>query len=178
MDRTARLSQLRRHLKLIDDGVAPVVEAYRQHVHCGPGCGDCCHQTFGVSSLEGQWLREGLKTLSIEQRAAIIERANAYQPDERMPCPLLGTDASCQLYPWRPRLCRKYGIPLWHPDRPHEVRTCKLNFRDLVDIDADMILEPQAEWARDWIRLREATGLRHDDAASIADHLRTGNDDA
>jgi len=171
VERSEQLALLRVHLRVVDDGVAPVVERYREHIQCRAGCGDCCHQTFRVSTLEGMLLRDALATLPIETRDAIIARAKAYRPDTRTPCPALDDDARCQLYDARPRLCRKYGIPLWHPDRPHEVTTCALNFTRVTDIDAQMILEPQAEWARAWIRLREATGQRHGDVATIAEHL-------
>lgn len=170
-DRAGRLARLRVHLQLIDRDVAPVVDRHREHIQCRPGCGDCCHQSFRVSALEGELLREGLAALDPASRDRILARARAYAPDRRMPCPALGDDARCLLYEHRPRLCRKYGIPLWHPDRPHEVTTCALNFRGVTDIDADAILEPQAEWARDWIRTREATGTAHGDVASIAEHL-------
>jgi Fe-S-cluster containining protein len=172
MDRLAKLARLRVHLRLIDDDVAPVVARHREHIQCRPGCGDCCHQTFRVSSLEGELLRDGLDALDSEVRDQVLARARAYQPDRREPCPALDERASCLLYDFRPRLCRKYGIPLWHPDRPHEVTTCALNFRGVTDIDAEAILEPQAQWARDWIRTREATGLAHGDASTIAEHLR------
>lgn len=166
-----RLDRLRRHLRLVDDGVAPVVARYREHIQCRAGCGDCCHQSFRVSDVEGELLREGLAQLPSDARDDVLAAARTYAPDRRMPCPLLAADASCRLYAHRPRLCRKYGIPLWHPDRPHEVRTCSLNFRGVHDIDAETILDPQAEWARDWIRVREALGLAHGGGDSIAAHL-------
>lgn len=170
-DRAGRLARLRVHLQLIDGDVAPVVARHREHIQCKPGCGDCCHQSFRVSALEGELLREGLAALDPAPRDRILARARAYAPDRRVPCPALDDDARCLLYEHRPRLCRKYGVPLWHPDRPHEVTTCALNFRGVTDIDAEAILEPQAEWARDWIRTREATGTAHGDVASIAEHL-------
>ncbi|MBL8944743.1 MAG: YkgJ family cysteine cluster protein [Myxococcales bacterium] len=170
-DREARLVRLRVHLQLIDRDVAPVVARHREHIQCKPGCGDCCHQSFRVSALEGELLREGLAALDPAPRDRILARARAYAPDRRVPCPALDDGARCLLYEHRPRLCRKYGIPLWHPDRPHEVTTCALNFRGVTDIDAEAILEPQAEWARDWIRTREDTGTAHGDVASIAEHL-------
>jgi Fe-S-cluster containining protein len=171
VDAEEKLELLRVHLRVIDEGVAPVVARYREHIQCRSGCGDCCHQTFRVSALEGALLREALAALPTDVRDAVIARAKAYRPDTRTPCPALDDDARCLLYDARPRLCRKYGIPLWHPDRPHEVTTCTLNFRGVIDIDAEMILEPQAEWARAWIRLRERTGQAHGDVATIAEHL-------
>ncbi|MCA9648821.1 MAG: YkgJ family cysteine cluster protein [Myxococcales bacterium] len=169
---------LREHLRLIDQGVAPVVERHPDQVRCGPGCSDCCHQTFRVSALEGAYLREGLAVLPAPERAEILARAARHRPDRRQPCPVLGDDGRCRLYEHRPRICRKYGIPLWHPDRPHEVRCCPLNFRSMADIDPELILEPQAAWAEDWIRLREALGIRDPGHATIAEHLLAGDEEA
>jgi hypothetical protein len=168
---TAR-ERLRRHLRLIDDGVRPVVERHAAQVQCGPGCSDCCHQTFRVSELEGALLREGLATLPPVEQVDIRTRAAAWGPDRRDPCPILDAAGRCRLYDHRPRICRKYGIPLWHPDRPHEVRCCPLNFRDMADIDPALILDPQAGWAEDWIRLRAELGLSAGVDRSIAEHLR------
>ena len=163
--------RLRVHLQLIDRGVAPVVERYREHIECRAGCSDCCRQTFRVSEIEGALLREGLAALTPAERDDILARARAYSPDARQPCPVLGDDDRCRLYDHRPRICRKYGIPLWHPDRPHEVTTCEKNFRGTPDIDAELILDPQAEWARDWILLREELGLPKSTKATIAEAL-------
>jgi Fe-S-cluster containining protein len=164
-------ARLRVHLRLIDRDVAPVVERYRAHIECRAGCSDCCHQTFRVSEIEGAYLREGLATLPAATRDDILARARAYVPDARQPCPVLDDDGRCRLYAHRPRICRKYGIPLWHPDRAHEVTTCPKNFRDATDVDADLILDPQAEWARDWIRLRRELELPDSPRATIAEHL-------
>ncbi len=164
-------SRLRVHLKLIDDGVAPVVARYREHIQCRSGCSDCCHQTFAVSELEGALLREGLAAAAPAVRDDIVRRAAVWSPDARQPCPALSTDGACRLYEHRPRICRKYGIPLWHPDRPDEVRTCELNFRGVADIDPELVLDPQAAWAEDWIRLRQQLGLGPAANRPIAVHL-------
>lgn len=166
------LRRLRVHLQLIDDGVAPVVERYREHIQCRSGCSDCCHQTFAVSEVEGELLREGLAEAAAAVRQDIVERAEGWSPDVRQPCPVLSAQGACRLYVHRPRICRKYGIPLWHPDRPGEVRTCSLNFGGVTDIDPELVLDPQAGWAEDWIRLRESLGLPSADNAPIAEHLR------
>ena len=167
-----REARLRAHLRLIDDDVAPVVDRYRAHVQCKAGCSDCCAQTFSVSALEGELLREGLRQAAPDVREDIVARARAWEPDARVPCPVLSDEGRCRLYAHRPRICRKYGIPLWHPDRPHEVRTCPKNFQDVPDIDAGLIVDPQAAWAADWIRLREELDEPRD-VAPIASYLRT-----
>lgn len=173
----ARRKRLRRHLRLLDEGVAPVVERYDAHIRCAPGCDDCCHQTFRVSPLEGELLREGLAEASEAVRDDIVERAQEYRPDRRDRCPVLGDDGRCRLYDHRPRICRKYGIPLWHPDRPQQVRCCPLNFRDVADIDSGLILDPQAGWAEDWIEVREQLGEPAGADRTIAEWVGQGPTD-
>mgnify|MGYP000284684340 CR=1 FL=1 len=125
-----------------------------------------------MSAIEGALLREGLAALPSAEQAEIRDRAAAWRPEQRDPYPLLDDAGRCRLYDHRPRICRKYGIPLWHPDRPHEVRCCPLNFRDMADIDPGLILDPQAGWAADWIRLREELDLPSGTDRPIAEHLR------
>lgn len=168
---SARLARLGRHLRLIDDGVAPVVQRYAEHIQCRAGCSDCCHQTFRVSTVEGELLRQGLQAAPEPVRADILTRASRWQADDKQPCPVLSEDGACRLYDHRPRICRKYGIPLWHPDRPHQVRTCPKNFQGVADLDADLVLEPQAGWAEDWIKLREALAIDAGADIPIAEHL-------
>ena len=160
------LGRLRLHLRLIDQAVAPVVARYREHIQCKKGCFACCSQTFAVSEIEAELLREGLDTLSPSVRDDIIDRARRHQPGA--PCPVLADEGHCRLYTFRPRICRKYGIPLWDPQRPERVRTCSLNFRDVADLDPALIVEPQAEWAKDWIRLRRQLNLPRQENRSIA----------
>ena len=169
MDDRAR-ERLRVHLAVIDRDVATVVDRYREHIECRAGCSDCCHQTFRVSDLEGAYLREGVAALPASARDDILARARGYAPDTRTPCPALSEAGECRVYAHRPRICRKYGIPLWHPDRPHEVKTCPKNFTRATDVDADHIAPPQAEWAADWIRVREELALPAT-AKTIAEHL-------
>ncbi|MCY1056985.1 YkgJ family cysteine cluster protein [Nannocystis sp. SCPEA4] len=169
---TRQLQRLRVHLRIVDGDVAPVVARYREHIQCRPGCGECCRQSFTVSEIEGALLREGLAAADPSTRAAIVARARTHAPGAA--CPALGDGEICLLYAHRPRICRKYGIPLWHPERPHELKTCRLNFRGVADLDADLIVEPQAGWAADWIALREELGLGRQDNRSIAAWLADG----
>ncbi|MBV1859306.1 MAG: YkgJ family cysteine cluster protein [Nannocystaceae bacterium] len=171
-------TRLRRHLQVIDTDVEPVVQRYRAHIECAQGCSDCCQQTFRVSHLEGAYLREGLLALPDDTRADILARARDYTPDERQPCPVLSAKGACRMYAHRPRICRKYGIPLWNPERPDRVDTCPKNFRDVADIDAGLIVDPQARWAEAWIDIRdEEDTARTTD--TIAAHLQQAlTDDA
>ena len=166
----ASRARLRRHLEVIDTDVEPVVQRYRAHIECANGCSDCCRQTFRVSHLEGAYLREGIAALPDDMRADILDRASRYSPDKRHACPILSDAGSCRMYGHRPRICRKYGIPLWNPQRPDRVDTCPKNFGDVHDIDAALIVDPQARWAQAWIDVRheEETARTTD---TIAAHL-------
>lgn len=144
---------------------------YAEHIACAEGCSDCCHQSFRVSGLEGAYLREGLSLADEATRADILDRAARYQEGTRTPCPVLSEAGACRLYAHRPRICRKYGIPLWNPSRPEQVDTCPKNFRNVADIDADLILDPQARWAEAWIEIREHAESAKQ-TAPIAAHLR------
>lgn len=166
------MARLRVHLAIVDGGVAPVVARYAAHIGCRPGCSECCHQSFRVSELEGALLREGLAAAGPMVRAEIVGRAQRYEAGRGEACPALDDGGRCQLYEHRPRICRKYGIPLWHAERPHELRTCRLNFRGVDDLEADLIVEPQALWAADWIALREELALGPQDNRAIAAWLR------
>lgn len=158
--------RLRVHLRIIDADVRSVVARYGEHIQCRPGCSECCGQTFKVSEIEGALLREGLRGLPEAAQAEIVARARAHGPGA--PCPVLAESGTCQLYEHRPRICRKYGIPLWNPERPHELATCRLNFGGVADLEPDLIVEPQAGWAADWIELREELELGAQDNRTIA----------
>ncbi|MEE9384273.1 MAG: YkgJ family cysteine cluster protein [Nannocystaceae bacterium] len=168
-----RREELRVHLKLIDDGVGPVLTKYREHIQCAPGCSDCCSQQFSVSELEAERLRDGLAELSDTERDDIGGRASTHAPGQ--PCPVLSSQGRCRLYEHRPRICRKYGIPLWDPGQPERVRTCPLNFRGVTDIDQSLIVDPQAMWAAEWIGLRQRLNLGPQDNRTIAEWLAIGS---
>jgi Fe-S-cluster containining protein len=76
----------------------------------------------------------------------------------RLACPAL-EDGVCQIYEHRPLICRKYGMPLYNPQKPEQVFACELNFRpgeeildsQLVQIHTNLChgaAEVQAEYNR------------------------------
>lgn len=86
-------------------------------VACRSGCSHCCHQSVGITPLEGFAIVEHLRhTRSPEDLAAItsqLERRVAetagLRPSEqyspRFPCVFLA-DGACSIYPVRPLVCR------------------------------------------------------------------------
>jgi Fe-S-cluster containining protein len=129
-------------------------------IHCRAGCSDCCHQLFQITEMEAAAISAGVAKMPAETRERLRDRAAAYldrrralvagigeqeawgqlpPPGARLPCPALD-DGACALYEHRPLICRKYGIPLWNPDRPGRVYACSLNFGDGDEIvDPDLI---------------------------------------
>ncbi len=100
----------------------------------------------------------GIKELPNEKRSAMRERAQQYLVDReklfadrqvpdawgslpppglRLACPAL-EDGACQIYEHRPLICRKYGMPLYNPQKPDRVFACELNFKP-----GDEIVDPQ-----------------------------------
>jgi Fe-S-cluster containining protein len=125
-------------------------------IQCRRGCTDCCHHLFQITELEAGFISHGVKRLPDAQRLAMEQRARDYSqarqkllcqrqvPDAwgslppaglRLACPAL-QDGACQIYENRPLICRKYGMPLYNPQRPERIFACELNFRpgeEIVD---------------------------------------------
>jgi Fe-S-cluster containining protein len=97
---------------------------------CGRGCAACCHQLVPVSTIEAQRIAEHLRRLPRSERrdlAKAVDRqaerfaawvatrppgdvsdrvVNANYLRQRIPCPFLGKEKECRIYPVRPLICR------------------------------------------------------------------------
>jgi len=106
---------------------------------CRQGCSACCRGLFDITLLDAFLLREGFAQLPVDVQEQVLERcrprlselqqrwpqlANPYLlndlPDDswtdmpegdETPCPLLGADGFCLVYPFRPMTCRLHGLP-------------------------------------------------------------------
>jgi Fe-S-cluster containining protein len=68
-------------LRIIDDALADAARRSGEHLVCRPGCTQCCHGAFAISSLDALRLRAGMETLAATQpavAAAVTQRAQAY----------------------------------------------------------------------------------------------------
>ncbi|MBI4401974.1 MAG: YkgJ family cysteine cluster protein [Nitrospirae bacterium] len=108
---------------------------------CRQGCCRCCVGPFAITILDAAELQRGLATLdgSVRQdieatahrQTAAIEAEfprlsespflDGWSDPEQdavverfadLPCPALGSDGSCHVYPFRPVTCRTTGIPV------------------------------------------------------------------
>jgi hypothetical protein len=169
---TGALARLRVHLAIVDGGVAPVVARYGAQISCRPGCSECCHQSFRVSELEGALLREGLAAAAPRcGRRSTCGRALRGGPGRGVPgarrrgaLPAVRAPAADLPQVWDPAVA------------PRSAARAKARVGSTsagsVDLEAELIVEPQAGWAADWIELREELGLGPQDNRAIAAWLR------
>ena len=137
----------------IDHVFDTVRQQHPDCVKCKLECVDCCHALFDLSLVEALYINRKFLAAALEDRkAAILEEANRtdrriYQlkrkafksvesgekseeqvllemAAERVRCPLLNADNTCELYTYRPITCRIYGIPTSIGGRGH---TCGLS---------------------------------------------------
>ncbi len=84
---------------------------------CRAGCGWCCHQQVGITSLEAIRIAAHLRDLAPETAAELVEnlrRVNSQtqglstgqRAQSRLACAFLSIDGNCRIYPVRPLRCR------------------------------------------------------------------------
>jgi hypothetical protein len=127
-------------------------------------------------------LREELRALArtyLEARKQLI--GAAAEPEAwgslpplgtRLPCPAL-KDGICRIYEHRPLICRKFGIPLYNPDKPgRRVFACELNFRDGDEISDGQLVQIQTEIHERWKQVQadynESGGYRDPQPITVA----------
>jgi len=138
-------------------------------IKCQRGCTDCCHHLFQITELEAAFIAHALKSMPGEKRLPMEERAQKYIEDReellaechvpdawgslpppglRLACPAL-EDGACQIYEHRPLICRKYGMPLYNPQKPEQVFACELNFLPGEEILDSQLVQIHTNLCRD-----------------------------
>ncbi len=102
-------------------------------MECKAGCSDCCRARLSITRVEEHLFRRGVARLSVHEQRELRRRA---QDSEREMCPALDDEGRCQLYEWRPLICRSFGVPLRHRSEvvlvnPPVIDVCDLNFVDM-----------------------------------------------
>jgi len=119
-----------------------------RRIHCRLGCTDCCHHIFHITEIEAARISRAVKALPPAERGLLEQRPRAYlpaqreilrehgflqawgslpRPGTRLACPALNGGA-CVIYKERPLICRKYGMPLYYPEKQDRTFACELNF--------------------------------------------------
>lgn len=169
-----------------DRGVA----VHGERIKCAPGCSSCCSQIFQITEVEAARISAWVKTLPVAERETLqakarlnlVERAKLFDTPEQWgdsvprghgtPCAALNDDGACGMYEARPIMCRKFGVPIFNPDRPDRVMACELNFADGEAIEDPGLVENQTKLYRDQQALQaaynDAGGRRDDQPICIA----------
>lgn len=143
---------------------------YGAKIRCRQGCTDCCHHLFQITELEAADISRAVKSLPIEERERLQAQAQKYlaerknllaeisapdawgslpPPGLRLACPAL-VDGACRVYSHRPLICRRYGMPLYNPQRPERVFACELNFQPGEEIEDDRLVEIHTNLYERW----------------------------
>ena len=147
---------------------------YGSKIQCRLGCTDCCHHLFRITELEAAYISNGIKGLAPDARRRLEERARRYHrererlladnavpdawgtlppPGMRLACPAL-EDGACQIYTHRPVVCRKYGIPLYQPEKPGRLFGCELNFKPGEEIEDSQLVQIQTSIHDRWAEIQ------------------------
>lgn len=148
---------------------------HKERITCRRGCSDCCHQLFQITEPEAALVWQGVEQNEPKIAERIRARAAKYlpmreellrarggepeawgslpPPGARLACPAL-EDGACQIYDHRPLICRKFGVPLWNPDRPGRVYACELNFRNGEAIEDPQLIQIQTGLHERWKRVQ------------------------
>ena len=146
------------------------------HIHCRPGCTDCCYHVFSITGIEAERISAALQGLRPEVLESLEERAREYIEARllrgtRLPCPAL-EDGVCSIYEYRPLMCHKFGMPLYNPDKPGRIFACELNFREGEEIDDPELIQIQTGIHQVWKQVQaeysEANGTPQSGALTVA----------
>lgn len=90
-----------------------------------------------------------------EHSRAVREALRKQAGLNHIPCPALIDDA-CAIYDHRPVMARKFGIPLWNPNKPNELQACELNFKPGEVIEGENLVEPQIVLEYRWLEFKQS----------------------
>ena len=120
----------------VDSKVAVLEKLHKDWMACKKGCCGCCMN---------------LSVWPVEFYSILDQMKSAYRPrpvlNEDNECGFLDGQGGCQIYPFRPILCRTHGLPLvyWHEETEPPgwgVMFCEQNFTkaDKIDFGPDTTL--------------------------------------
>lgn len=189
---------IERYRTLVEDVEREFRRNRRRHgkrIRCAAGCDECCSHIFSISEIEAGEVSRAVKGLPSEQRKLLEEKAAAYlpardavmkrsgyiqargnlpTPETRLACPAL-MDGRCAIYEQRPLICRKYGMPLVHPEQPGRVFACELNFSPGESFEDPALVTIQTEMHHRWGELqrdhRAVRGAHEELPISVADAI-------
>ena len=113
--------------RLLDDAIHELHEEVFEHTDCLQ-CGNCC-RTLGprITHKDMERIAQALriKPSKVIEQYLKIDEDNDYV-FQSMPCPFLGADNYCAIYPARPSACREYP----HTDRTKFYQIANLTIKN------------------------------------------------
>ena len=79
-----------------------VMSEYGNEMNCQKGCAQCCVGGLEVLPVEAEYIKKGIGLL---KNAPVPGPSPAH-------CHFLDGNGSCQIYEFRPLVCRTHGLPL------------------------------------------------------------------
>lgn len=157
------MKQTEGYFKLVDEINEKVANLSAQHknkMKCKAGCAQCC-LNFDVFPVEFFSIKEKMKTDRFEMPEL--------QSNDEDTCVFL-KDNLCQIYPYRPIICRTHGLPLLSMNESAEfweLSHCELNFEnvepDFFHQDNSLIMDKfNSELFQQNLSFIEANNLEYD----------------
>jgi uncharacterized protein len=125
-----------------------VTAKYADELNCQRGCAQCCVAGLQVLPVEAAYVQQGL----------LGENEISVQPADSPYCAFLDGSGACQIYEYRPLVCRTHGLPLKIESTGplsgsislrilnDDVVTCQLNFvTDTDPAPQDVLNEIQVQ---------------------------------
>lgn len=103
-------------IQKIDNLCNKIVPLYREQITCNKGCSNCCISGLTLFPVEADYIKEKTKHKKIKPNMA------------KGSCVMLH-NGLCQIYEYRPLVCRTQGFPLLYGD---QLSFCELNFKDMT----------------------------------------------
>lgn len=110
------IETMRAALRRLDERIGKAICSSRMQPACAKGCSWCCHGVkVSISPLEAIVIAHALVQDAIALRERVLESATRrrhmntdalYEAGD--PCPFLGAQGECSIYPFRPSACRRH----------------------------------------------------------------------
>lgn len=107
-------------IKNLEELCAKVSKQYYKEIQCKNKCCSCCISGLTLLAIEAAYIKDSIKNLKITPNTKTGE------------CVFL-KDKSCQIYEFRPIVCRTQGFILLYRDdekKQTHISHCKLNFNN------------------------------------------------
>ena len=103
-------------IQKIDHLCNKIESLYREQINCNKGCSNCCISGLSLFPIEADYIKEKIKHKKIK-------------PNKTKGACIMLEKGNCQIYEYRPLVCRTQGLPLLYGE---ELSFCELNFKNMT----------------------------------------------